>query len=108
MKPLDGLLVNDLHAELRARGMPIAGKLKDELQNDLVETLRGARVPTVLVQNPSQSLSDLNLHYEVLDCEPLHDIKGYLLILLLEIPLILPPTSLSTDFRNHPTKRYGV
>ena len=49
LKPLDGLLVNDLRAELQARGMPIAGKLKDELQNDLVETLRGARVPTVLV-----------------------------------------------------------
>jgi hypothetical protein len=69
--------------------MPIAGKLKDKVQTDLVETLRGA--PTVLVHNPSQSLSDLNLqHYKVLDCEPLHDMKGHLLNLLPEISFILP------------------
>ena len=93
LKPIDGLLVNDLHIELQARGMHTIGKLKDELQSDLVETLRGAqRVPTLLVQKPSQSLSGLNLqNYEVLDCEPLHDIKGHLLNLLPEIPLILPP-----------------
>ena len=72
--------------------MPTTEKLKDELQTDLVETLRGAqRVPTLLTQRPSQSLTNLNLQqYEVLDCEPLHDIKGHLLHLP-EIPLILSP-----------------
>ena len=30
----------------------------------------------------------------MLDCEPLHDIKGHLLNLLSEIPLILPPPAL--------------
>ena len=92
LKPLDGLLVNDLRAELQARGMPTSGKLKDELQADLTTTLKGAqRVPTLLTQKPSQSLADLNLNkYEVLDCEPLHDMKGHLLNLLPEIPFILP------------------
>ena len=92
LKPLDGLLVNDLRTELRTRGMPTSGKLKDELQADPTATLKGAqRVPTLLTQNPSQSLTDLNLHrYEVLDCEPLHDMKGHLLNLLPEITYILP------------------
>ena len=92
LKPLDGLLVNDLRAELQARGMPTLGKLKDKLQADLTATLKGAqRVPTLLTQKPSQSLADLNLNkYEVLDCEPLHDMKGHFLNLLPEIPFILP------------------
>ena len=92
LKPLDGLLVNDLRAELQARGMPTSGKLKDELQADLTTTLKGAqRVPTLLTQKPSQSLADLNLnkYEEVLDCEPLHDMKGHLLNLLPEILFIL-------------------
>ena len=91
LKPFDGLLVNDLRTELQARGMPTLGKLKDELQADLTATLKGAqRVPTLLTQKPSQSLTNLNLHrYEVLDCEPLRDIKGHLQNLP-EIPFILP------------------
>ena len=48
----DGLLVNELHTELQARGMTTSRKLRDE------------RIPT---QKPSQSLVDLNSHrYEVL------------------------------------------
>ena len=39
---------------------------------------------------PNELPLDLPL-YEVLDCELLHDIKGHLLNLLPEIPLILPP-----------------
>ena len=72
--------------------MPTSGKRKDELQADLTTTLKGAqRVPTLLTQKQSQSLADLNLNkYEVLDCEPLHDMKGHLLNLLPEIPFILP------------------
>ncbi len=91
LKPFDGLLVNDLRIELQARSMPTMGKLKDELQSDLTAILKGAqRVPTLLTQKPSQSLIDLNLQrYEVLDCEPLHDIQGHLLNLP-EIPFILP------------------
>ena len=41
LKPFDGLLVNDLHTELQARGMTTAGKLKDELQADLITTPEG-------------------------------------------------------------------
>ena len=49
-------------------------------------------MPTLLALNPTQSLASLNLEtYEVLDCEPLHDMKGHLNNLLPEIPHLLPP-----------------
>jgi len=47
-------------------------------------------VPSLLILNPEQALSDLNLEqYTVLDCEPLHDIKGHLANLFEELPYIL-------------------
>ncbi len=48
------------------------------MQAKLVNLLKGAqRVPSLLVLNPKQSLQELNLQqYEVLDCEPLHDLKS--------------------------------
>lgn len=71
LKPLEGLKVNDVRSELDAPGISTTGKLKNELQADLVDILRGAqRVPTLLSLSLSQSLADLNLqHYKVLDCE---------------------------------------
>ena len=53
--------------------------------------LRGAqRVPTILINNPAQSMSEINLDgYTALDCEPLHDLKGHLINLLPEIPHIV-------------------
>ena len=47
-------------------------------------------VPTLLLLNPQQSLSQLNLDdYTVLDCEPLHDLKGHFKNLLQELPFLL-------------------
>lgn len=68
--------------------------LKPQLSTALTEILQGAqRVPTLLSLCPTQSLASLNLHkYEVIDCEPLHDLKGHLYNLLPELPDLLPPT----------------
>ena len=55
LKPLDGLLVKDLRIELQACGMPILGKLNDELQADLTAILlkehRGAHPKAITVTN---------------------------------------------------------
>ena len=93
LKPLDGLYVEQLREELQSRGLQTDNKLKPQLQEELTELLSGAqRVPSLLILNPTQSLSSLNLpRYEVLDCEPLHDLKGHLSNLLPEIPHLLPP-----------------
>jgi hypothetical protein len=46
------------------------------------------RIPTMLL-NSEQCPSQLNLqHYTILDCEPLHDIKGHFLNLLSELPYL--------------------
>ena len=92
LKPLEKLLVSDLKTELLARGFDISGKNKPQLQSILSEELKGAqRVPSLLVTNPTQSISGLNLQeYEILSCEPLHDLKGHSYNLLQEIPHLLP------------------
>ena len=88
LKPLDNLLVDHLRAELQARGCCTRGKLKPALQSELTTILKGVqRVPTLLTLNPTQTLQSLNLeHYEIMDCEPLHDFKGHAFNLLQEIP----------------------
>ena len=65
--------------------------VKKELEQQLHDVLKRAqRVPTLLLLNPQQALSDLNLkNYAVLDCEPLHDLKGHLKYLLEIFPEIL-------------------
>ncbi len=84
LKAFAGLKVGELREELHARGIWDTDKPKKELEGVLTQTLRGAqRVPSLLITNPKQSLEDLNLsRYTVLDCEPLHDLKGHLQHLL--------------------------
>lgn len=67
--------------------------LRDDLQKILDEILRGiARVPALLLDNPLQNLISVNLgKYEVIASEPLHDIKGHIINLIVELPYILPP-----------------
>ncbi len=85
LKPFEKLKKVDLLEELHTRGIPHINNLdKKELTSTMVSILRGAqRVPTLLLTNPTQPLSELNLNaYTVLDCEPLHDLKGHLINLL--------------------------
>ena len=83
--------MKELREELHTRGTYDTDKPKKELQEQLSEVLKGAqRVPTLLLQNPQQALSDLNLQdYTVLECEPLHDLKGHLKNLFEILPEIL-------------------
>ena len=92
LKPFDSLKVDELRQELTARSVSDTTLKKDAL-NDILEcTLKGVvRVPALLLPNPTQSLSTLNLsRYEVLASEPLHDLKGHIINLITELPYILP------------------
>ena len=94
IKPFDQLKVDELKSELRARGKEIGtSMLKPDLRKTLHQTLRGVvRVPSLLLANPTQSLSSLNLDsYEIIASEPLHDIKGHIMNIITELPHILPP-----------------
>ena len=97
--PFSNLKVNELKAELTARGIHINSSMhKNDLQAILDRTLRGVtRVPALLLPNPTKSLTSLNLErYEILASEPLHDIKGHILNLITELPYILPTGEVST------------
>ncbi len=92
-KPFDKLKVAELRDELRARGLgECENVLKPELSSTLQDILRGVqRVPSLLLADPTQDLSTLNLeHYDVLDSEPLHDLKGHFHNIMTELPRILP------------------
>lgn len=48
------------------------------------------RVPTLLLSNSKQALEELNLqHYQILECEPLHDVKGHISNVIRELPNLL-------------------
>lgn len=91
LRPLEKLKVEEIRKELRLRKIYDFDGIKKDLQQQLDTILKGARVPTLLKLNPTQSLSSLNLgEYTVLDCEPLPDIKGHLFNLFEKLPHILP------------------
>lgn len=92
IRPFDGLKVAELRRELQARGVVDTTATKQILLN---KTLRGvASVPALLLTNPVQNLSSLNLgRYEVVASEPLHDLKGHIINLLVELPHILSGTT---------------
>ena len=91
LKPFVNLSKEQLVQELRIRNVFDLTGNKAALMSRLQRELCGAqRVPTILINSPSQSLSEINLDgYTVLDCEPLHDLKGHLINLLPEIPHVL-------------------
>lgn len=99
LQPFENLRVRELKRELEERGVEIKGMLKDDLQMALNGILGGvARVPTLLLLNPTQSLSDLNLsRYEIVASEPLHDLKGHITNLITEIVYVLPLGNTSTQ-----------
>lgn len=79
-RPFQKLDAKQLQEELRARNVYHMSTTKKDLQKELATVLKGVqRVPTLLLENPSLPLSHANLQrYCVLDCEPLHDLKGHL------------------------------
>ena len=86
-KPFNALTRQELELELGGRGI-FEGNNKKELQDLLDENLHGvSRVPALLFNSPSSSLESLNLgSYEILPCEPMHDIAHHIDNLLTELP----------------------
>ena len=95
LKPLSGLSKTQLQLELTLRGIDVPSTaLKKELEANLQGLLRGfVRVPTLLMNNPCQSLQSLHLErYTILECEPMHDLKGHIHNLLTEVTSYLDPS----------------
>lgn len=88
-----------LQQELRTRNVFHIHTRKGDLQQELSRVLKGVqRVPTLLLQNPPQPLGDLNLdRYTILDCDPLHNLKGNLANVFTELPFVISDKCLTTD-----------
>lgn len=99
LKPFDALKVDELRQELGARGVADISMTKLILSDMLDDILRGvARVPALLLTDPSHSLLSLNLdRYEVVASEPLHDLKGHIINLITELPHVLPNGDITTQ-----------
>ena len=75
-KPFQDLKKDGLIRELSARDI-YEGNSKEELHILLKEEFHGVQVPALRYQNPDLPLDEINCgDYEVLGCEPLHDISG--------------------------------
>jgi len=99
VRPFKQMTSEQLQQELRTRNVFHTHTRKSDLQQELNRVLKGVqRVPTLLLQYPSQPLGDLNLdRYTILDCEPLHDLKGHLANVLTELPFVISDKCLATE-----------
>ena len=102
LTPFDNLKVDKLRTEIQARGVEDTSMKKGVLRDMLDNILRGVmRVPALLLTDPTQTLTSLNLHnYEVVASEPLHDLKGHIINLITELPFVLPEGN-TTSQCNH-------
>ena len=88
LKPFSRLTKSDILMELDKRGhRDVYDLTKPQLEYLLRNTLTGVqRVPALLLPSPTVNLESLSLQtYSVMDCEPLHDFKGYAMHLINQV-----------------------
>ena len=85
---LHQLSLEQLHTELRARGMArVTTMNKVDASKHFCNLLQGVRVPALIAFSPRAELSSFALEqYELWPCEPLHDLKGHISHVLNKIP----------------------
>ncbi len=88
LKPFDHLLVQQLRDELNMRGIDTTGKTKPEMESQLQDLRKGIKsFPALLQPCPESSLTSILIdEYEVSPIEPLHDFKGHMSNLFVELP----------------------
>ena len=114
IRPFERLTNDQLKEELRARELYDFGSTKADTRQSLNEALRGVqRVPSLLLNSPVENIRTLNLeNYTILECEPLHNLKGHLSNVFAILPTILGKelaasckTLLNIDLFQKDTKR---
>ena len=90
--PFQKLKKEDLQSELDYHGYHSTDETKGQLQEALAHILHGiCRPPALMCHEPLKSASDLNIdHYEVLCCEPLHDLSNVIQNIITELPMQVP------------------
>ncbi|CAC5356825.1 unnamed protein product [Mytilus coruscus] len=89
INPFQNLTKDELIEELECRGFDTFRlKTKARLQEEMSDLLHGiSRPPALLLHYPEKSLTESNIScYEVLPCEPLHDISNIVQNIIQELP----------------------
>ena len=84
----DKLEKEELTRELIERDVDFDKQTMKELKAELTKEMHGMqRVPSLLFNNPEGDINSLGLEsYEILACEPMHDIMNHIKNLFLELP----------------------
>ena len=90
VKLYDKLEKEELTRELIERDVDFDKQTMKELKAELTKEMHGMqRVPSLLFNNPEGDINSLGLEsYEILACEPLHDIMNHIKNLFLELPML--------------------
>ena len=100
VKLYDKLEKDELTRELVERDVDFDKYTMKDLKEKLTKEMHGMqRVPSLLFNNPEGDINSLGLSsYEILACEPLHDIMNHIKNLFLEIPHHIDDKSKLKDF----------
>ncbi|KAK3107278.1 hypothetical protein FSP39_010990 [Pinctada imbricata] len=108
INPFQNLKKQEIVDELEARGIWDYGNLKPELSAQMSNLLHGInRPPALMVPNPEKSAASLGIGmYDVLGCEPLHDICNIVQNIITELPFHVPEQS-RKDFESFSSTTIG-
>lgn len=95
VNPFQNLRKEEIIEELERRSIWTEAETKSEVQEKLASTLHGVvRPPALCCEDPTRSVEDLHIDsYEVLACEPLHDLTNVTQNLIQELPHHVPDES---------------
>lgn len=90
--PFQRLRKEEIATELENHNIWTDKETKSELSNLLTQKLHGiCRPPALMCKDPLKSAKDINVNnYEVLSCEPLHDITNIVQNIIMELPFQVP------------------
>lgn len=90
--PFQKLRQEEIAVELENHNIWTDKETKSELSNLLTQKLHGiCRPPALMCKDPLKSAKDININnYEVLSCEPLHDITNIVQNITTELPFHVP------------------
>lgn len=102
INPFASLTKDELIDELEARNVDTYLLKKPELQEQLNNILHGIqRPPALMTDDLSKSASTLGIpDYEVLGCEPLHDITNIVQNIITELPYHIESKDVQKEFEN--------
>ncbi|VDI60336.1 Hypothetical predicted protein [Mytilus galloprovincialis] len=109
LNPFQNLKKDEIMTELDSRKIDFDCSLKPDLQAILTTTLHGiCRPPALITNSPHLTSKDLNIgKYEILSCEPLHDLTNVIQNVTTELPFHISDSSVQKLFSNFSNSTIG-